>query len=256
MGKARILSLAAVTLAATITSGVAAGDFDSPILSMSVLRNGAPAWSDQALPTQALGGGNFEYGSLGQQIDYVDAAGWAISYNVSYASGATSGSGPVIATLTFGLTNNTGSEDSFTVNTTLPLLAALGPAYNMGGSVEGTLGDADFSGGGLLSDNGGPIYSGLVDGTSRLSLLNDPFSFGGVAFGTAPFGPDSAGLPGVSLPGVGANPFGDIGIDIDFRLSDGDSATFTADFVVQAVPAPGALALLGLGLVAPRRRRR
>jgi uncharacterized protein (TIGR03382 family) len=40
-----------------------------------------------------------------------------------------------------------------------------------------------------------------------------------------------------------------------FSLTAGDSASFTSIFVVEAIPAPGALALMGLAGLRSRRRR-
>ena len=63
------------------------------------------------------------------------------------------------------------------------------------------------------------------------------------------------GLPGPSELGP-PEALEHIGIRIDFFLSAGDSITSTSFFVLEPLPAPGAIALLGVaGLLGSRRRR-
>ncbi|MHC5023682.1 MAG: MYXO-CTERM sorting domain-containing protein [Planctomycetota bacterium] len=158
--------------------------------------------------------------------------------------------------LAFGFQNTTAMTQTFTVSIVLPVIP-IGTPTLIGGSVDGTLTDTNFDGIGTLTDDpsGAGVYTGLIDGVSQLSLLNNdgspftasvPFQGGGTNFG------ESAGLPGPTLPGPSVA--STIGIDITFTLTPGDSASFTAFFVV--VPTPGALALFGVAALGTRRRRR
>jgi hypothetical protein len=56
------------------------------------------------------------------------------------------------------------------------------------------------------------------------------------------------GSPVPSLLGPAANT--DIGIRLNFTLSPGDIASFTSVFVVEPVPEPSTIALIGLGAIA------
>jgi hypothetical protein len=65
---------------------------------------------------------------------------------------------------------------------------------------------------------------------------------------------DDFGTPIPSQAGPAA--LTDIAIQLKFKLSPGDSASFTSVFVVQPVPEPTAITLLGLGSLALLARRR
>ena len=153
--------------------------------------------------------------------------------------------------------NNTLATQSYTLLFTLPISPAITGGSRMGGSTQGGLTDANFDGIGTLS-TAGPgtaLYKGQIDGIDVLPLfpdvttINVPFAGGSASQST------SAGLPGPTIPGP--NAFTSIGIKHQFTLTPGDRATFTSFFVVQAVPEPASLSLLGLGgvILILRRRR-
>lgn len=223
---------------------------------MQVLRdvgeNQFEAWSDSgAMTSEGAGMFSFNGGAADGTADYEDPFGWEIDYGFTYDTAQTSTNGPVTAFLDFGLTNNTGADDTFTVVASVPLLQALANT-SVTGSVEGGLTDADFANGATLTSNGlNPIYSGLVDGGSALDLLTGGFSTS-IGFGSTTIGPDNGAAAGPAIAMT------DIGIVITFDLTAGDSANFTAEFTIigDKIPAPGALALFGLAGLAGTRRRR
>jgi hypothetical protein len=111
-----------------------------------------------------------------------------------------------------------------------------------------------------MSPTGAPgaIYQAFTDvapdfstGNLAGSLLVGASASAG-SFLSQTIGPDSFGSPIPSLPygAVSQN----IAIRLAFTLTAGDSASFTSLFVV--VPAPGAMAVAALGLIAGRGRRR
>ena len=73
------------------------------------------------------------------------------------------------------------------------------------------------------------------------------------AFLSSSLGPAGFGDPVPSqLHGAVAE---NIAMQFRFSLTAGDSASFTSIFVVEAIPAPGALAVVGLAGLRGRRRR-
>jgi hypothetical protein len=101
--------------------------------------------------------------------------------------------------------------------------------------------------GSLSSIPGVPIYTALIDGAAFMTLLDDPQLVSAPAGDSANMGPASFGTPIPSLIGPAVTT--SIGIELNFRLSPGDSAGFTSVFVVEPVPEPSTFALLGAGLV-------
>ena len=109
----------------------------------------------------------------------------------------------------------------------------------------------------VFAPAGSRIYTPMIDGTPEVDgfLMTDPFEQNaGGSFQSSVVGPADFGIPAPidTSQTVDAS----IGILLDFDLTSGDSASFTAIFEV-LIPAPAGLPLLAvLGLVAGRRRRR
>ncbi len=124
------------------------------------------------------------------------------------------------------------------------------------GSIVGTVSDLTFDDATVFAPVGGRIFTPMIDGVPEAPgfLMNDPFqeSAGGPLFSST-VGPADFGVP---VP-VAASQSVDasIGILIDFDITPGDSASFTA--IYQVFPAPAGLPVLAaLGLIGGRRRRR
>ena len=147
------------------------------------------------------------------------------------------------------VTNTSGSAQSFVFTVTSPVAPPLGSTTmdgSIGITITNTLGAVTLS-----STSPNAVYIARLDGASVQTLFNDPYSLTcGTAFCSTTqntsFGP-------VAGPGVTTN----MGIDIRFTLSPGDSATITSVFNIVSAPEPATAALLALGLlalVAHRRR--
>jgi hypothetical protein len=154
------------------------------------------------------------------------------------------------------VTNNSAFTQTFTLTVTLPI-GAIVPASLTGGSVTGTVTDLNGDGATVSAPAaGGPIYMSKIDGNDYISLLNAGSSASAGSFLSNVIGPDSFGgpvIPSLLGPAVNAT----IGITLQFDLTAGDSASFTSIFVVEPIPGPAGLALLGVaGLVGVGRRRR
>lgn len=123
---------------------------------------------------------------------------------------------------------------------------AVGPTSLIGGSSSVSVADADNSGSATLQNSTGqPGYAGLLDGATQLTLL-DPFSLTALSGGTSATS-ETLGLSG-SGPTIGAPAVAsDIGLTHRFNLTGRDTATFNSTFVVEPIPEPGTLLLVGLG---------
>jgi hypothetical protein len=107
---------------------------------------------------------------------------------------------------------------------------------------------------GTLRAIGTPIWNYRLNGGDVASLFAPPFQLGGSN------GPSTISASNTALSSAQTNPLigtvvTSMGIRLDFDLSPGERVTFNGAFGV--IPAPGALALLGLaGLAGARSRRR
>lgn len=188
-----------------------------------------------------------------------DATLWSYSGEHSNSNGSVSYSvsanpDPILG-FDFSFENLTATTQDFFVLLTLPVTPWNGTTL-IGASIGGSVTDANNDGIGTLSTIGVPVFDGLIDGSSWLTLFDSPFT-ASVPFsgGTEIVGPDTDGLPGPSNPGPGTVN-STISVVLNFSLTGGDRAAFTGVFIVEysTIPAPaGALVLLGL---AGTRRRR
>lgn len=160
------------------------------------------------------------------------------------------------------VTNTSNATQTFILSVTLPISVSFGPPSLIQGSISGSLTDTSSATGlgtigsaSVAAAPGSSIYTALIDGVGVRTLMDDPFSASvAVSNGSTAVGPADFGIPvRESHPGATTT---DIGIELRFQLSAGDSASFTSVFDV--VPEPSTAALLGLGLVfalASNRRR-
>lgn len=157
----------------------------------------------------------------------------------------------------FGLTNNTASAQTFTIDIYLPTVAQ-GTSGLAGGAVSGLLtADGDggtFSTAGTSAWNYFVRAAGSQTNTTIASLINAPYSVGAGAFGIATIPGQSFGAP---IPGMPTVAIGDgMGLHLVFNLGAGDHVDFSTTYVLQAVPGPGAGAMLGIAAILGKGRRR
>jgi len=135
---------------------------------------------------------------------------------------------------------------------TLPIAPALGGPTQMLGSAGAGL--TAIGGGSMLQKLGIPVWQGMIDGSAVAGTeLFSPAWAGLTVVGTGSTGEsDNFGIP---VPLAGPGVVTSIGIKIAFSLTQFDQASMTSLFRV-VVPAPGVLALLGVGALGLRRRRR
>jgi hypothetical protein len=156
---------------------------------------------------------------------------------------------------TFTVSNDSSVTREYVVDFILPISPAIPDMSYIAGSVSGTVTDSNGDGSALMSSLGSDtIYNAFIDGTSVRTLLGGS-SFGvSSAFGSTSFGPASFGYPIGSMTGPGAST--SIALQFRFSLSAGDTASFSSIFIVNPIPAPGAIALLAVSVACARRRRR
>ena len=173
---------------------------------------------------------------------------WSMTFDVD----------PVVTGTTAVTNNNLISSQQFTLFFTLPT-GPIGPSTLSGGSVQGGVTDNTGDGATLsTAGTGTAFYKGLIDGASNplRTLYPDVTSYaaGNFLSNNVPNAAFGTPIPSLPSPAVVAN----IGIMLDFVLTPGDSASFTSNFVVVAVPEPSTALTVGFGLIglAIARRRR
>jgi hypothetical protein len=159
-----------------------------------------------------------------------------------------------IASFSIVVANNDTTTHYYTLGISIGITTPWSDGTLIGGQVAGILTDLDGGGAMLSSNFGNPLMTGTIDNNPVLAVGTAPFSF------TAPAGGSSAfsavdGLPGPSIPGpmvVNSS----YGLILSFALGAGDQVEIAGDFQVLYIPGPASLAMLALGTVASRRRRR
>jgi hypothetical protein len=146
------------------------------------------------------------------------------------------------------VTNTTSSTQVFSAFVGVPTTFAA-PNIISGVIEVGVIDGGDD--GATLATAGTPIYQAQIDGVTVDTLLDEPFSLvagsAGVNSATASFGPDTSGVAVTS----------NIGIQLRFSLTPGDTASILSRFDVVAIPSPAALPAFGIAaLCLPKRRRR
>jgi hypothetical protein len=140
------------------------------------------------------------------------------------------------------VTNTTATTQIFSAFVGLPTTFA-GPNLISGNVRTDVIDGGGAAGATLSSVSPTPIYAAQIDFTTVATLQNDPFSIvapaRGSASSAATFGPT------VNASAVTSN----IGIQLRFALSAGDTASILSRFDVEAVPEPSTLVLSALGLL-------
>jgi hypothetical protein len=146
------------------------------------------------------------------------------------------------------VTNTTTSTQIFSAFVGVP--TTFGAPNLISGSILTGVIDGGFDGASVTSASPTAIYQAQIDSSTVATLQNHPFSLiapaAGLNSATASFGPLPSAIP------VNSN----IGIQLRFALTAGDTASILSRFDVTAVPEPGSFALVGLGLALVTRRSR
>jgi len=206
--------------------------------------NGANTWNSSSQPSSMYG---WTYDE--QNDEYTVHGGWTSSGNWSATWDFVLEIDPFVSS-SFNLNNPNVGAQTYSVVVTLPTGFFGGPTV-MTGSTSGSILDADGVGGAIAETPvGGAFYRAQIDGAD--AHVEYPF-YSAVA---AP-GAGTANLPTINWgplpgPGIAAN----MGIRNDFTLSGKDTFQMVSTFLVNAIPAPGSIAVIGLaGLGVARRRR-
>ena len=137
------------------------------------------------------------------------------------------------------VTNTTTATQFFSAFVGLP--TTFGAPNVIKGSVRTSVIDGGLDGATVATLSGQSLYQAQIDFTTVASLQNDPFSVtaqvGGSNTASAVFGPTANGVAVTS----------NIGIQLRFSLTPGDTAAILSRFDV--VPEPMSAVLLGIGLV-------
>jgi len=224
-------------LAGLLVCGPALGAFDPggfTIAIVSTAGNAAPTNTVTPISNtlwSATGG----WSAGGASVSWTNnTQGW----NPATNSGFTNGN--------FVVRNESASAQDYSI--TIGMMGSAAGPLTVSGSVGGQFLNTSFGLGSLTSN--GALWTALVDGTPARAEFNDalvsaqPFQI--VSLGNANFS-------AVALPTSSAS---NISIRLNFRMSAGSEASFTSTFAFQAVPTPGAVALVALAGAFGRRRRR
>lgn len=146
------------------------------------------------------------------------------------------------------ITNPTATTQTYTVGISLPTVFP-GPSFISGTVLVGVIDGNDDGGATVATAAGFPIYAAQIDFVTVATLLDDPTSIVMVGSGPPANASDVFG-PVVHAGAVTAN----IGIQLRFSLTAGDTASILSRFDVVAIPEPATVGVLLLGGVALLRR--
>ncbi len=238
MGQQTLMTAAAASL---LTAAAAHAALSADMASFNLIANGSAVSATNS--TTNLGDGRFAHsgfwaanGMLVQWNNLITSYTVANGVETAYISGG------------FVVKNNSAST-----GLVLDLSVLMGGAMGAGtytGSAGGQAVNFGFSPGSFGSVGGAPIWGGSVNGSVVGGVLTatqsvNPFSLGS-------FAPQSFGG---SMGSVNSG----MGLSFRLTLAAGMESSFSGAFSTSAVPAPGAIALVGMtgasGLLGWRRRR-
>jgi hypothetical protein len=236
--------LSSILVVTALTGSAIAG---IPVVQISV--TGSSGGSASATPVGSPEGNPFRY-SYSSSL-----AGTGFSSSFLLKATDTTSSDFAIFGGAITLINTSASVQTFTVDISASTLAH-GTSSLSGGSVSGVLrGNSD--GGLFASASGNPIWTAYIRASAVNyveSLLNAPFQVTSAADDVASIPGDAFGQP---IPSQPAMAMGDaMGIRLLFQLGAGDQVDLSTVFVLEAIPAPGAMAAFALIGLSQRRRRR
>ena len=243
--KANLRTLGTTCLASILiatTSSVALAGDDAPVLEVDWTVDGEN--NGGSLTGEGLGAGIYSYSAS------TVGDGFEINWSFTVTDNGAAGGFEILAS-TLGFSNLSDQDSSFEIVVTLPVTLDPGLAF-YGGGIGGALsGDA---GGGYLGNLGdSALFNAYVDGEGIASLIESPFELTTDPFGSADLAAEVFGDP---IPGLEAQAAQEsMSIGLNFMLGAGDSFAVTSNYVA-LIPAPGALALLGVAGGFGRRRRR
>lgn len=233
------------TIAATAVAGSASAGI--PIMQIAVSSSSGATGAAVPVGTPSGAANQYSYGGT------VTAAGFVANFNLVAVDTAAASRGVLGGQ--FSILNTTASVQTFTIDISASTVVQ-GTSSLTGGSVSGVLtGNAD--GGYFASSGAQSIWNASIRNGASISpiasLLNSPYLVTSGANLVASIPGQSFGTPIPNLPSVA---MGDaMGLRLVFQLGAGDQVDLTTAFVVQAVPAPGAVALLAIAGLRGRRRR-
>jgi hypothetical protein len=233
-------------LAVTALTGSAIAGI--PVVQISV--TGSSGGSASATPVGSPGGDPFQY----SYNSTLPGTGFLSDFTLT-ATDTTSSNRAILGGM-ITVINASASVQTFTVDISASTFAH-GSSSLTGGSVSGVLtGNSD--GGFFASANSNSIWTAYIRASamnnSIASLLNAPFLVNSAADTVASIPGEAFGQP---IPAQPAMAMGDaMGIRLLFELGAGDRVDLTTAFVLEAIPAPGAVAAFALVGLSQRRRRR